>query len=307
MRRTRQPRGRTGGGYRAFPTDAEFADALKTTDLYHFKRRSYFLRRLENHHRKEHVTIEDYTIEHILPQNENLSQAWRDALGENWADIQAQYLQTLGNLTLTGYDSEYSDHPFPVKRDMEGGFKDSPLRLNQGLGQLDTWNAGTIRSRADRLATTSLEIGQQPHLPARVMKMNKLVQMLARRATWEQLRHNVVTRVRCRERYRVGLPEEQHDGVGSMVELPGVGSPSLGTQRRARRGWSPAAASSCCNCFRRRASAVGTQSGSEGGWLPPVRAAVDVPPQSSGARSAIACVKVQLWPARSSAEYWRSP
>ena len=61
--------------YRAFPTDAEFRDALETTDLYNFRRRSYFLRLLENHGRKEHVTIEDYTIEHILPQNENLSQA----------------------------------------------------------------------------------------------------------------------------------------------------------------------------------------------------------------------------------------
>ena len=155
--------------YRAFPTDTEFAEALKATDLYHFKRRTYFLRRLENHNRKEHVTIEDYTIEHILPQNENLSREWRDSLGENWADIQARYLHTLGNLTLTGYNSEYSDHPFAVKRDMEGGFKHSPLRLNQGLGQLDTWNADTIQSRAERLATTALEIWEMPGLPVQVL------------------------------------------------------------------------------------------------------------------------------------------
>jgi len=154
--------------YRAFPTDHEFAEALKTTDLYHFKRRTYFLRRLENHNRKEHVTIEDYTIEHILPQNENLSQEWRDALGEHWEDIQARYLHTLGNLTLTGYNSEYSDHAFPVKRDMEGGFKDSPLRLNQGLGQLDTWNAETIQARAERLAKTALAMWQMPQLPEAV-------------------------------------------------------------------------------------------------------------------------------------------
>ena len=155
--------------YRAFPTDAEFAEALKTSDLYHFKRRSYFLRRLENHNRKEHVTIEDYTIEHILPQNENLSREWRDALGENWADIQTRYLHTLGNLTLTGYNSEYSDHPFPVKRDMEGGFKDSPLRLNQGLAQLDGWNENTIQSRAERLAKTALDIWPMPQLPTHVL------------------------------------------------------------------------------------------------------------------------------------------
>ncbi|WP_028650207.1 DUF262 and DUF1524 domain-containing protein [Nocardioides halotolerans] len=151
--------------YRAFPTDAEFGDALKTTDLYHFKRRSYFLRHLENHHRKEHVTIEDYTIEHILPQNENLSLEWQKALGENWAEIQTQYLHTLGNLTLTGYNAEYSDHPFLVKRDKEGGFKDSPLRLNQGLAQLDSWTVEEIRARAERLAKNALDIWQMPQLP----------------------------------------------------------------------------------------------------------------------------------------------
>jgi uncharacterized protein with ParB-like and HNH nuclease domain len=96
--------------YRRFPTDTEFSAALKSSDLYNFRRRSYFLRVLENHGRKEHVTIEDYSIEHIMPQNENLSAEWQTALGENWHDIQLEYLHTLGNLTLTGYNSEYSDH-----------------------------------------------------------------------------------------------------------------------------------------------------------------------------------------------------
>jgi uncharacterized protein with ParB-like and HNH nuclease domain/predicted transport protein len=152
--------------YRALPTDAEFAEALRTTDLYHFQRRSYFLRVLENHGRKEHVSIEDYTIEHILPQNESLSAAWRAALGEDWQEIQAKYLHTLGNLTLTGYNSEYSDHPFEKKRDMEGGFKDSPLRLNQGLGQLETWGPGQIEARAVVLADRAVAIWSRPALDA---------------------------------------------------------------------------------------------------------------------------------------------
>lgn len=156
--------------YRAFPSDSEFGEALKTSDLYHFKRRSYFLRQLENHNRKEHVTIEDYTIEHILPQNENLSGEWKAALGDNWQDIQEQHLHTLGNLTLTGYNSEYSDHPFHVKRDMDGGFKHSPLRLNQGLGQLDSWTVDTIRSRAEHLSKAALDIWQMPHLSAAIVK-----------------------------------------------------------------------------------------------------------------------------------------
>lgn len=151
--------------YRAFPTDAEFCDALTTSDLYNFRRRSYFFRVLENHGRKEHVTVEDYTIEHILPQNENLPRAWREALGEGWEDMQRRYLHTLGNLTLTGYNSEYSDHPFAIKRDMDGGFASSPLRLNNGLGQLEAWTVGEIEKRAARLASEALVIWAHPALP----------------------------------------------------------------------------------------------------------------------------------------------
>lgn len=150
--------------YRAFPTDAEFLAALQASDLYNFRRRSYFLRVLENYGRKEHVTIEDYTIEHILPQNEDLSEDWRAALGVDWQELQQRYLHTLGNLTLTGYNSEYSDHPFAKKRDMEGGFKDSPLRLNKGLGQLETWNVDEIKKRAERLAMDALAIWTRPQL-----------------------------------------------------------------------------------------------------------------------------------------------
>jgi len=155
--------------YRRFPTDAEFLAALQSSDLYNFRRRSYFLRVLENYGRKEHVTIEDYTIEHIMPQNENLSKEWQTALGEDWQEVQSKYLHTLGNLTLTGYNSEYSDHPFTKKRDMEGGFKDSPLRLNTGLGQLETWNADEIKKRAERLASDALGVWTRPDLPAEVL------------------------------------------------------------------------------------------------------------------------------------------
>ena len=69
-----------------------------------------------------------------MPQNNDLNAQWRQGLGENWAGIQEKCLHTFGNLTLTGSNSEYSDHSFAEKRDMAGGFKDSPLKLNNGLG-----------------------------------------------------------------------------------------------------------------------------------------------------------------------------
>ncbi len=67
--------------YRRFPGDDEFQHEIKARDLYNFRSRSYWLRRLENHDRKELVSVDEYTIEHILPQNEHLSKAWQDALG----------------------------------------------------------------------------------------------------------------------------------------------------------------------------------------------------------------------------------
>ena len=155
--------------YRRFPSDEEFRRDLHTRDLYNFRSRSYWLRRLENHGRKERVAVDEYTIEHILPQNENLSTAWRTALGPEWMRVQQTWLHTLGNLTLTGYNSEYSDRAFTEKRDMAGGFKESPLKLNAGLGQLDQWNEDTIKTRAGRLADVALEVWAAPKLTAEVL------------------------------------------------------------------------------------------------------------------------------------------
>lgn len=150
--------------YRRFPGDDEFERDMKVRDLYAFRNRSYWLRRMENHGRKERVPVDEYTIEHIMPQNEDLSPEWLAALGSEWERIHETWLHTLGNLTLTGYNSELSDRPFLDKRDMVGGFADSPLRLNHGLGQLTGWTEFAIQERAARLAATAGNIWSSPHL-----------------------------------------------------------------------------------------------------------------------------------------------
>jgi uncharacterized protein with ParB-like and HNH nuclease domain/predicted transport protein len=150
--------------YRRFPGDNEFRRDLHTRDLYNFRSRSYWLRRLENHARKERVGLDEYTIEHILPQNPSLSAAWKQALGPEWERVQQQWLHTLGNLTLTGYNAEYSDRAFLEKRDMPGGFGQSPLKLNAGLGQLEAWNEAAIQERAGRLADEALVVWVAPSL-----------------------------------------------------------------------------------------------------------------------------------------------
>ena len=141
------------------------SDATCTPRPLQLRSRSYWLRRLENHGRKERVPVDEYTIEHILPQNPDLPAAWK-GLGPEWQRVQQQWLHTLGNLTLTGYNAEYSDRPFAEKRDMTGGFKQSPLKLNAGLGQLDTWNEAAIQERAGRLADQALAVWPAPNLDA---------------------------------------------------------------------------------------------------------------------------------------------
>jgi uncharacterized protein with ParB-like and HNH nuclease domain/predicted transport protein len=155
--------------YRRFPRDDEFERDLQTRDLYNFRSRSYWLRRFENHGRKEHVPVDEYTIEHILPQNDKLSPEWQNALGPEWQRIQQTWLHTLGNLTLTGYNSEYSDRPFSEKRDIDGGFKQSPLKLNEDLRQLDQWNEDTIKARAKKLAAAALNVWTAPNLDPAIL------------------------------------------------------------------------------------------------------------------------------------------
>ena len=155
--------------YRRFPNDEEFVREFQKRDIYNFRNRSYWLRKFENHGRKERVTVGEYTVEHIMPQEP--TRQWKEALGPEWERIHETYLHTLGNLTLTGYNSEYSNRPFPEKRDMPKGFKHSPLRINEGLSQLQDWNEKAIRDRAKKLADQTLQIWTAPSLSQEVLEL----------------------------------------------------------------------------------------------------------------------------------------
>ena len=148
--------------YRRFPDDEEFKRELKFKDVYNFRSRSYWLRRLENHGRKERVSVDEFTIEHIMPQNENLSAEWQTELGDDWERIQKTYLHTPGNLTLTGYNSEYSDKSFLEKRNMKGGFAESPLRLNAEVASKEHWGEREILERAEILSTQAIDVWRAP-------------------------------------------------------------------------------------------------------------------------------------------------
>lgn len=143
-------------GRSLFPKDEDFQREFQTKDVYNFRTRNYLLRKLENHERKEPINIEDYTIEHVMPRS--LSDDWRVELGENCTEVHEKYLHTIGNLTLTGYNSELSNSTFIAKQLMEGGFLDSPLRLNADLREAERWGEDTIIKRAEMLSEKALNI-----------------------------------------------------------------------------------------------------------------------------------------------------
>ncbi|MGN8415168.1 GmrSD restriction endonuclease domain-containing protein [Helicobacter pylori] len=158
-------------GKQRFPNNDEFKDLFITIDFYHFKKNKYFLERLENFDTKEPVDTQKCDTEHIMPQTLNLE--WERDLGENFKAIHEKYLHTIGNLTLTGYNSEYRNKPFKEKRDMEKGFKQSPLKLNQSLKDLESFGEEEIEKRANDLADWALKIWTYPKLDLETLEEYK--------------------------------------------------------------------------------------------------------------------------------------
>lgn len=106
-----------------------------------------------------------------MPQTLNLE--WERDLGENFKAIHEKYLHTIGNLTLTGYNDKYSNKSFQEKRDMEKGFKQSSLKLNQSLKKLESFGEKEIEKRASDLADWALKIWTYPILEAETLEKYK--------------------------------------------------------------------------------------------------------------------------------------
>ena len=151
-----------------FPNDDEFEQALFSRNIYAMssKNKAYLFSFLENEESKEQINVIErikdgtYTIEHIMPQT--LSPVWQKELGEKSQQIHEQWLHTLPNLTLTGYNSKYSNRPFKDKLDVENGFKDSNLRLNQYVRECLKWTEEELVERQSRLSKKSLKLWYYP-------------------------------------------------------------------------------------------------------------------------------------------------
>ena len=151
-----------------FPEDAEFADAFGIKQIYSMnaKNKMYILERFENFGTIEdkdiyrHFDDGDYSIEHIMPQH--LTPAWAEALGPDYERIHETWLHRMANLTLTAYNSKYSNNSFLEKRDMANGFKDSGIRMNQWIGTQSQWTETELEQRNDYVQQRALEIWASP-------------------------------------------------------------------------------------------------------------------------------------------------
>ena len=146
------------GRGKEFPGDDEFMLALTTADLYHRRTCFYMLERLTNSG-KEKSALNGLSIEHVLPQKAELPDEWKLMLGDQWRDIQQAWLHRLGNLTLSGFNSELQAAPFQKKRDLKpGGYADSSVWLNLELAKLDRWTPVEMEARGKQLAKLALKV-----------------------------------------------------------------------------------------------------------------------------------------------------
>lgn len=140
------------------PSDNEFVTALQEKNLYSKNALcKYLLCAIENQG-KETLDTENLSIEHIMPQNKNLSMSWQKMLGENWQSVHEKYLHTLGNLTLTGYNSELGDKPFEKKKEKLEETITHIAVLYRDVKDKSEWNSVNMEKRAKRLAEIILKL-----------------------------------------------------------------------------------------------------------------------------------------------------
>ena len=107
-----------------------------------------------------------WTIEHIFPQGKNIPDEWVKMVADGdmskAIEVQEKQVHTLGNLTITGYNSKLSNMPFVTKRDRKDvnganvGYRNG-LNLNDEVVNTDTWTSEQIQERTDKLVGLTLK------------------------------------------------------------------------------------------------------------------------------------------------------
>ena len=167
--------------YKEFPDDNEFMEMFIKKDIYNTRLRYYTLMKLENsYHPKSAFSIEsngDITIEHVLPEGRNLPECWREVLGDDWQNLQKEYVHTIGNLTLSNraYNSEMQNYSFKDKLEVDGGIKYSGYRLSDDIvfdennEHRSKWDLDDIKVLSKQRAEKALEIWKRPYIAEEIL------------------------------------------------------------------------------------------------------------------------------------------
>ena len=180
-----------------FPSDNEFATGLRERDLYGLRICFHILAQLENSGQKEPSPVNEYSIEHILPQSVENVKEWKCMLGDNWEEVHQTWLHRLGNLTLTAYNSSYSNRPFHEKKTIKGGFEQSAVRLNEYVRKQTQWTAAQMEKRGQILASRAVSIWPNHNADEKLILADELRELRARSA--ERSPDNLTMRDSVRE------------------------------------------------------------------------------------------------------------
>ncbi len=151
-----------------YPQDEEFVTAFTEKQVYlmNSKNKIYMLERFENYGTNEdkeiygHCDDGVYSIEHIMPQH--LTPSWIKELGVDYETIHETWLHRIANLTLTAYNSKYSNNSFEEKKTMKNGFEDSGIRMNTYVAKKEKWTLHELQDRNEYLMNRALEIWSYP-------------------------------------------------------------------------------------------------------------------------------------------------
>lgn len=163
-----------------FPSDEDVKTDFATRQVYKIpaNARMFILERLENRDNNERHDVvkglseKKISIEHIMPQT--LSDQWKKDLGPEWERIHDTYLHTMANLTLTAYNSQYSNLTFLEKRDMEKGFKESAFRLNNYLKSCNKWTEDELKERQKELLSVFMKLWPMPSTTFKPTKQEEI-------------------------------------------------------------------------------------------------------------------------------------
>ncbi|MEC5425305.1 DUF262 domain-containing protein [Virgibacillus sp. C22-A2] len=219
---------------RGYPKDDEFVSALKENHLYGQgdtrKKGSFILRAIEDSYsHKEQADLTKATVEHIMPQT--LTDAWNEELGGNAEFIHSTYLHTLGNLTLSAYNTELSNEPFLVKRRY---YEKSNLQMNKSITQYKSWNETSINSRTEELTRTIITVW--PYFGKAENELRKITGSSPRLLTISEQSYSVRSWREVMEKTIITVFENNHANYQKIMDkYPGFISENGLEMRKARK------------------------------------------------------------------------